>query len=184
MFKLINENYGSRKGFVLSMRYQAESYLGKFNKYQSIPWGSVGRLIFICKGNICRSAFAAEVAKSLGLDAMSAGIHAIFDASADEQAISTAQKLGYDLSSHRTTPIVYPILRDRDLLVAMEPWQAKIVSRYLSKPMTTTLLGLWGKPQHPYIHDPYGSSSGYFDHCFKYIEISVHAIADKIKKAN
>ena len=144
----------------------------------------IERLVFVCSGNICRSAFAEAVAKARGFDAISVGVHAIQDVPANDQAIITARAMGYDLSSHRTKPIMYPVLKKTDLLVAMEPWQARLVSEGLFPKHYTTLLGLWGRTKRPYIHDPYMQYEAYFISCFNYIEKSVHAVIDKIQKAN
>ena len=51
----------------------------------------------------------------------------------------------------------------------------------LSVENNCTLLGLWGSPVTPHIHDPYGTSKIYFDHCFNYIENTVYEIARKVK---
>ena len=176
------DRYGSRRSFVLSKWHQLLNAFGKY-KQDDIPWHAIERLVFVCKGNICRSAFAEAVAKSLGIKAISAGIHAVEGAPANEQAILTAKTMGYDLAMHHTTPIMYPILSKSDLLIAMEPWQATLISQHLAHKYYTTLLGLWGKPIRPYIADPFGRSPAYFENCFKYIEKSVVSVANKIGSA-
>ena len=179
----LDTKYGSRRGFVLSKWHQLLYYLGRYHKFE-VPLDSIERLVFVCSGNICRSAFAEAVAKSLGMDAISVGVHAIEGASANSQAISTAHEMGYDLTSHRTTPVMYPIFKKTDLLIAMEPWQAVLVRDNLAIRHHTTLLGMWAKPIRPHIDDPYQRSEIYFKNCFNYIEKSVHAIANKIRKSN
>jgi len=179
-FKWFYDRYGTRKGFLYSKWHQLQYYLGKYSCYD-IPMENIERLVFVCKGNICRSAFGEAVAKSLGINTISAGIHAKIGAPANEQAIITAREMGYDLSTHKTTPIVYPILNETDLLIAMEPWQAEIIRYELGSEHHTTLLGLWMNPKRPLLVDPYGRSPEYFKNCFRYIEKSVHAIADKMK---
>lgn len=182
MIDIFIARYGSRRGFVKSKWYQLLYYLGRYRHY-NVPWSSIDRLVFVCTGNICRSAFAEAVAKKLGIKAISVGIHAIEGAPADRQAISTAEAMGYNLSSHLTTPIMYPEFNRTDLLIAMEPWQAELVSSNLSQKYHTTLLGMWSNPIRPYIHDPYMKSESYFNNCFNYIEKSVHAIAAKLQKS-
>lgn len=176
-------HYGSNKGFVESKWHQLLYTFGRYTQ-NDIPWASVNRLVFVCSGNICRSAFAEFVAKSIEMDSVSAGVHAIHDAPANEQAIITAKAMGYDLSAHRTTPIMYPILKKNDLLIAMEPWQAELLMTNLARHHHITLLGMWGNPIKPYIPDPFHSSAAYFERCFNYIERSVHAIANKIRSAS
>ena len=175
-------HYGSRKGFVVSKWHQLLYYLGRYQQYD-VPWSRIERLVFVCTGNICRSAFSEAVAKAMGFDAISVGVYAIEGAPANAQAIRTAQAMGYDLTGHRTTPVMYPIFKKTDLLVAMEPWQAELVRDNLSRVHCTTLLGIWANPRRPYLHDPYMQADAYFEQCFNYIEKSVHAVVDKIQKA-
>lgn len=175
--------YGSRSGFLLTCWHRLLLLAGRYRSHQDIDWSSVERLVFICKGNICRSAFAAAVARSLGVEAVSCGLQAILSAPANADAIRTAHGMGYDLDGHRTTPVMYLALKRTDLLVAMEPWQAEYMRSNLVRPHMYTLLGLWSKPALPHIQDPYGASDAYFNRCFTLIENSVHGIVKKIEAA-
>lgn len=186
VFKHLNrwlaDNYGSRRGFIITWRWRLCYQLGGGKEYRKIDWGSVERLVFVCKGNICRSAYAEAIARSLGVDAVSCGLSTIIDAPANTDAVKAAKARGVDLQDHKTTPIMYMILKKTDLLIAMEPWQAEVMTRHLKGEYGYTLLGLWFKPVRPHLHDPYGASPVYFDRCFQYIENSVHAISEKIKQ--
>lgn len=139
------------------------------------------RLVFVCKGNICRSAYAEAVARSMGIKAISCGLQTVENAPANEDAIRTAQKMGIDLRAHRTTPIMYLELKKTDLLVVMEPKQARFLQRNMGRQHQYTLLGIWARPRLPYIHDPHGSPANYFEKCFDYIKKSVNGIAEKIQ---
>ena len=174
-------HYGSRRGFLRTYWHHLLYLLGGYREYRKVDWQSVERLVFVCKGNICRSAYAEAVAKSLGIDAISCGLDTIEDAPANREAINTAKRLGFNLQEHRTTPIMYLILRKTDLLVSMEPWQGEFLKRHLVKKHQSTLLGLWSRPILPYIQDPYGSKQPYFETCFNYIQSSVNELAKKIK---
>lgn len=178
----IEEHYGSRRGFLRTNASRLKYLFGKYHEYHNVDWKSVERLVFVCKGNICRSAYAEAIAHTLGIEAISCGLQTIENAPANKEAIGTAQKMGVDLGAHKTTPIMYLILRKTDLLVAMEPMQARFLQENMGRPYQGTLLGLWGNPVLPYIHDPHGSSPVYFEKCFKYIEKSIHGIAEKIHK--
>jgi protein-tyrosine phosphatase len=175
------ERYASRLGFVQTNWHRLLYILGRHHKYQLVNLQSVERLVFVCKGNICRSAYAEAVARSLGIEAISCGIDTIEDAPANKSAVLIARKRGLHLEEHRTKPIMYLILRKTDLLVAMEPWQANYLDKHLSRKHYCTLLGLWLQPALPYIHDPYGASPVYFENCFRYIEKSVHELAKQIE---
>jgi len=172
--------YGSRRGFARTCWYQIRYLTGSYRNYGQINWGSVERLVFVCKGNICRSAYAEAVARSLDIDSISCGVETRTGLPADDNAIRTAATKGFDLGKHKTTPIQSLTLRDSDLVVAMEPWQVEYLGRKFGEKYRCSLLGLWGRPVKPYIEDPYGASSVYFNNCFNYIEKSVHEIARKI----
>ena len=173
--------YGSRRGFVRSYWHRL-LYLTRFyQEYRQIDWKSVERLVFVCKGNICRSAFAEVVARSKGIDSISCGIDTVKAAPANEDAIRVAGNMGFSLEEHRTTPITSLTLKEHDLLVAMEPWQASYLKTHFQGTKHCTLLGLWKRPVRPYIHDPYASTNKYFENCFDYIEKSVHEITSKIE---
>ena len=176
-------HYGSRSGFVRTCWYQIRYLAGSYRSYRQIDWESVERLVFVCQGNICRSAYAEAVAQSLGVDSISCGVDTRNGFPANEGAIRTAEAKGIDLRKHRTTPIQSLAFLDSDLFVAMEPWQVEYIGREFGGKYRCSLLGLWGRPVSPYIQDPYGTSSVYFSHCFNYIEKSVHEVATKIRKS-
>ena len=178
----VAKHYGSRRGFLRTIAYRLLYLLGKYRDCRKIDWESVERLVFVCKGNICRSAYAEAYARSIGVEAISCGLQTIEGAPANAEAIHMAQKMGIDLEAHRTTPIMYLILRKTDLLVAMEPNQAKFLQNNMGRDYQCTLLGIWARPIIPYIHDPYGAIPAYFEKCFSTIKKSVHGIAQKTLK--
>ena len=176
-------NYGSRRGAILTYKYRVLCLFGKYRKYRQINWDEIDRLVFVCKGNICRSAYAEAVARSTGIDSISCGIDTVMGAPANEEAIKISAKRGFDLNGHKTTTVQSLAFKKSDLLIVMEPWQAEYLRCNLLIDNECTLLGLWGRPVTPHIQDPYGSSPRYFDNCFNYIENSVREIARKIKEA-
>lgn len=176
--------YGSRSGFVLTWWHRCRYLLGGYREYRRVDWKSTGRLVFVCKGNICRSAFAEAVARSLGVEAISCGLETRTGLPADADAMNAASRKGIDLGGHKTTPLHSLALRKDDLLIAMEPWQAERLGRELNQEYACTLLGLCGGFISPHIPDPYGSPEAYFDNCFDYIEKSVHEITFKLGKAS
>ena len=173
----VARRYGSRRGIIETYRHNLLCYLGVYRRYRDVDWASVERLVFICKGNICRSAFAEAVARSLGKEVVSCGLDTVEDAPANEMAILTAKKFSVDLSHHKTTPITKLKLKTKtDLLIAMEPGQLEKLHSLYDDRYQCTLLGLWLKPALPYLHDPYGSSPAYFQKCFVSIESAVKMI--------
>ncbi len=175
------DRYGSRRGFVLTLWHKFLYMIGRYRTYRQIDWDSVERLVFVCKGNICRSAYAEVIAKSLGVEAVSCGIDTRNGLPANADAILAAKARGVDLSKHKTTPISSLVHKKGDLLIAMEPWQADHLVNKLSGDHKISLLGIWSDFKRPHIHDPYGASSIYFNHCFNYIEKSVNEVAHKVR---
>ena len=146
-------NYGSRRSVLRTYLYRALYLFGKYHRYRQVNWDSVERLVFVCKGNICRSAYAAAFAKYLGIDAISCGLATKLGNPAHD--IEVAALRGVDLSRHETAPVQSLKFKEKDLLLAMEPWQVESLSKQYSGHHSCSLLGLWGKPTLPYIHDPY-----------------------------
>jgi protein-tyrosine phosphatase len=179
----LSERYGSRRGMVLSLWSGLLYRLGCYRDYEDVDWSSVERLVFVCKGNICRSAFAEAVAQSLGLESASCGIDTVDGDSANEDAIRTAASKGFNLEVHKTKKITSLDIGSGDLLIAMEPWQARHMNKAFGNQCGCTLLGLWIKPVSPHIEDPFGCSNAYFERCFGYIEKSVYEISRKLRKA-
>lgn len=177
----LGKRYGSKKGFLLTNYYRLMYFFGVYNQYYKVDWKSIERVIFICKGNICRSAYADVIAKSMNLEVASCGVHARLNKPANQSAIKAAEIKGIDLTQHKTTPLNSMEFKPTDLVIAMEPWQADHVKREQKGKCSVTLLGLWGEPKLPYIHDPYGLSAEYFDFCFSYIEKAVGNINQLIK---
>jgi len=175
----IKNNYGSKKGLLYTSYYNLLGVLGVYNKYTQISMTHIERIVFICKGNICRSAYAEIVARTKGLNAISCGINAIESAPANENAIKIAEIKGYDLTAHKTTPILNIKFNSTDLLIVMEPSQICVVNNIINGSPAITLLGLWAPNKVPYIHDPYNSSLTYFNRCFDQIEKFVNEISQK-----
>ncbi|MBK8163191.1 MAG: low molecular weight phosphatase family protein [Gammaproteobacteria bacterium] len=174
--------YGSQKGFVRTYWHRFLYLTGRYRDYQQIDWQSIDRLVFVCRGNICRSAYAEVVARSLGMEAISCGLDTREGLPANRDAIRMARQMGHHLEEHKTTPIMYLILRRSDLIVTMEPWHAEFLRQHLIRKHYCTLLGLWSQPVLPHIQDPFGASDAYFQQCFTQIEQSVYEIAKLFKR--
>lgn len=173
--------YGSRKGLLYTWIHKILYSLLFYRQYEKINWSSVKRLVFVCKGNICRSAYADTITLSMGLDSVSCGLDTTEGEPAYEKAISTAAIFDCDLTKHRTTCVQSMHFEKSDLLIAMEPEQIKELIKLSNGICQYTLLGLWGGVKLPHLHDPYGSPDEYFETCFKRINEAVDAIIEKTR---
>ncbi len=168
---------------VTHFRYLLAYRLGFCGRFERINWAHVERLVFVCMGNICRSPYAEAVATGRRMGAVSAGLVAQAGARANPDAIRNADQRGIDLSGHIAKHIDDLKIGPEDLLVAMEPWQARRLrrmERVRSSMAQITLLGIWDSPGNPYIADPFGCGDAYFQTCYSRIDSSIARILQQI----
>ena len=85
------------------------------------------KILFVCTGNICRSAMAdryfaflrKKIAKLKNIHASSAGISAWGGAPASPGAAEALATLGIDASGHKATQITRGLLEEQDLILTM-----------------------------------------------------------------
>ena len=153
-----------------AMYYGLAARLGAYRRYGTADLGEVRRLVFICKGNICRSPFAEAVALEAGANAVSYGLDARSGLQADSSAISAAKRLGISMTAHRTRPFSEAVLEQGDLMVAMEPNHVRRIQSQQVRPSGgVVLLATWSDSRQPCIFDPYGMPDSEFDRCFEII---------------
>lgn len=147
-------------------------------------------VLFVCKGNICRSPFAERLAAKLGREEAlprikfgSAGLHVRRPLPSPDNAIEVAKRFGVDLDDHRSQPISPDLVESYDMIVAMEVWQyTELRSSFPCHEEKMFLLPLlvpnsMGDEQGyaAYnIPDPYGGPASVFERCFDRISRSVN----------
>jgi len=157
---------------------------GRFNKFSSIDKANISRLVFICKGNVCRSPFAEEIAKKNGVNVISFGLETDGNTPANKDVVRVAKKIGIDLSSHCSAKFDSDKIKSGDLIIGMEPKHCLEISKYkYPNNVQISLLGtLAKKGKTAYIHDPYGLSDGYIYNCLILIKRCVEGICNDLKK--
>jgi len=89
--------------------------------------GAVGapRVLFVCTGNICRSALAAcyfgARRQTAGAAVSSAGTHAVVGRAMDGPMADLARALGLDPSRHRSRQVTGRILNESDIVFTFGP---------------------------------------------------------------
>ena len=184
-FKIANmidfQRYGGKRAYFAHLRARVLFSVGFYNSAPAVDWGSIKRLAFVCQGNICRSPYAAERAKTLGLRAISFGISAVGGACANESASRVARARGIDLSAHRSARFQATQMAPGDLILVFEPAHLRdVMDHNLSAVSGVTLLGLYTRPVWPHIYDPYGRSDSYFHQCFSVIDLSIQELAKRL----
>ena len=147
---------------------------GRRQKLKLEP-GRYTRLVFVCKGNICRSVYAERYAVKVGLVAISRGLMTTPGCPPDPTACRIAEERGVSLAGHRTA-VWNPVeLSPSDVSIVMEPWQLRRVTAEdpIHAP-NAALMGSWSAPARSAIADPYGRSAAVFRECFSQIESAIN----------
>ncbi|HEY0270251.1 MAG TPA: phosphotyrosine protein phosphatase [Sphingomonas sp.] len=169
----LTARYGTPRGLVRLLLSHVQRASGRASIARPDP-ARVRRLVFVCQGNICRSAFADVVARRLGAETASFGLSTSAGAGAHPPAIAAAAALGVDLRAHRTSRVEDYVPREGDLLLAMEVRQlARIARDPRLAHLPRSLLGLWARPRRPHLHDPYKLDDRYMMTCLRVIEGAV-----------
>lgn len=174
---MIERNFGTSRGLVrLGLSY-FESIPGISPARPPVRY-AVKRLVFVCHGNICRSAFAEAVARQQGLEAASFGLSTSSGRGAHPPAAEAALQLGYDLSGHITTDIDSFVLRPGDYLLGMEHRHLRrLAAMEAFRNVSRGLLGAYAAPPLPHLHDPYQLDPAYMELCLQRIETAVQRLA-------
>jgi protein-tyrosine phosphatase len=173
---MIEERFGTVRGLARLALSYAELALGRAD-IVAPKSEDVRRLVFVCHGNICRSAFADVLAREQGLASASLGLSTSSGKPAHPPLADIAADLGHDMGAHASCRVEDYEPKPGDLLLAME-------TRHLRKLAATprlahlprTLLGLYARPVIPHLHDPYQLSDAYTLTCLRRIETASPAL--------
>ena len=173
---MIISRFGTVRGLVrLGLSYP-QWLLGLSGSRAPDP-ARVRRLVFLCQGNICRSAFADVVARRAGMNVASFGLSTHGGRPAHEPAITAAAAMGHEMGAHRASDLTDYVPQEGDLILAMEVRQLhKLAADPRVAHVPRQLLGLWARPTMPHLHDPYGLDDRYMLHCLRRIERAVEGL--------
>jgi len=169
---------------------------GLFLTHPPVP-PSPESLLFICKGNICRSPFAEALARrnipdGVGIDCRSAGIVVGEPQGCPQETLAAAERFGIDLSGHRSRRIDQGLVAAADMVFTMEAWQfSRLRKLFPQQKERMFLLPLFeGNPPERSdtfsrlnIRDPYGRAIGDFIECFERIDVCLKGIFSVIRDA-
>jgi protein-tyrosine phosphatase len=134
-------------------------------------------VLFICKGNICRSPFAEEYFKSLlekrgfDVDVQSAGLDTENGRTCPDEAISAAISFGLDLKRHRSKQLDSQLIQKSNLIICMQFSQFfEIIKRFPEAKDKCRLLKHYsGISFDMNIYDPFGKDKVEFISCYREI---------------
>jgi protein-tyrosine phosphatase len=157
---------------------------------------TVDSVLFVCKGNICRSPFAAGLARRLALHAglstlrcESAGLSASQAARSPQDACATAAGYGVTLGLDSPLQITDAMIASFDIIVVMEAWQAlELAERYPARRDRVFLLPLLERPlpfgyARYHIADPFGHGPDAFSSSFARIDKALRAFVATLVSA-
>lgn len=143
-------------------------------------------ILFVCYGNIMRSAFAEacfrhEVSQYLELKSIrfaSAGVRAQPDERAEPNARAMAKQLGLSLESHRATRTSSELLSQYDRIYIMDQLNENLIlgDSPEVRPKTAYLSSLLEGARKE-IEDPYCQSAKQLEACFRTIQLAVRKLA-------
>ena len=134
------------------------------------------RILIVCVGNICRSPtaeflFRRELA-GRDIEWGSAGLGALVDKPMDSLALELLAQHGIDGSAHRARQLTPALLRNANLVLAMEKGHVAAMKRLAPEASgKILLLDKWGMGAD--IPDPYRQQRAAFEHVYRCIERGV-----------
>jgi len=153
-------------------------------------------ILFICKGNICRSPFADRLAKKIFAGSLSypiavdsAGLDVKTPLPSPPNAVEAAGNFEIDLRNHRSKRFTAEMFGEFDMIVSMETRQYQVLSRSSSNSCAKLFLLPFFEDHNRRpsgyecynLPDPYGKGLEEFNRCFQRIERCLGGMAKRIK---
>lgn len=150
----------------------------------------VNHIVFVCKGNICRSSFAEFYLKSIQLDGKwnieSCGLDVDLGIDSPSDAVSVAKEFGVDLSANISKGLSASNIENADLVVAMEyDHFNSLLAKFPHKKEHITLLrdfAPWPESLACNISDPYGCGLDEFRACFGTMKRALDKLAGQMAR--
>ena len=181
--------------FLRGLREAAGYLAGRMNvvRYPYERWAavrlpdSVQSVLFVCKGNICRSPLAEAYFQFLvekegrQMTVRSAGLETTPGKPAHAKAKAVALEHRLSLDEHATTQVHKELLDRSDLIIVMEIVQKNRIHRLYPKTKgKVVLLGRFDSVGSLEIADPYSGTSEDFQSCFQQVSRCCDVLAARL----
>ena len=159
-----------------------------YERWAAVPLPDfVQSVLFVCKGNICRSPLAEAYFRSLvekegrHITVRSAGLETTPWKPADARAKAVALEHRLSLDEHATTQVHMELLDQSDLIIVMEIAQKDRIQRlYRKSKGKVVLLGRFDSVGAFEIADPYSGTSEDFHSCFQQVSRCCDILAARL----
>lgn len=149
-------------------------------------------VVFVCKGNTCRSAFAEYYLKTQvpggGIRIESCGLDVDQGSVSPPDAVQAGRDFGIDLDMHRAKGFVTCDLQNADLILTMEYRQylklRTIFPVYKEKIRLLREFAPWADRLVFNIFDPYGLGADEFRRCFLRMQRALDGLKNSLSNTN
>lgn len=151
----------------------------------------IRQVLFVCKGNVCRSPLAAKYFEGRAIDrknkikVSSAGLETTPGKEAHPLAIAVAEKYGLSLGEHSTTLLSRDHVDQSDLILVMEfAHRSRLIRFYPEARPKVFPLAYFGEKKWVDIEDPYNGTIKDFETCYQIIRQSCDNLLQRIAESD
>lgn len=148
------------------------------------------RIVFLCRGNICRSPFAEALARQ-ALDAAglsrietaSAGTYPVAGRPSPPEALLAARETGVSLEDHRSRILDASLVRSAGAVVCMDLKDSRLLAEgFPDAKDKAFFLGTFGPERDVRIEDPWGRPLEEYRRCYEKIRAAVTGLVETLRE--